>query len=425
MRNVTIFAFGSRGDVQPYIPLGQRLQQAGYTVTVLAGDEFRDFVTGAGLTFHPLGFRVREGISESEAARAILEGRRSLIRGMRDLIRTVGAVVEQMLASTWQACQHADAIIFSTLGLSAYHAAEKLNVPAFWALTMPAFSRTGSFPSPLFPLLPVENGWINRTTHLAAEVAWQQLTGRSFNTWRRNSLQLPRMRLMRWPYARLNGKPLPRLYHFSPAVIPRPPDWDEHAHVTGYWFLDEPDWQPPPGLLDFLERGPPPVYVGFGSMAERRAEEVTALVVQALALSGQRGLLLTGWAGIGAVDLPDTVFRLDAAPHGWLFPRMAAVVHHGGAGTVAAGLRAGAPSILVPFAGDQPFWARQVGKLGVGPAPIPRRSLTADRLAEAIRVAISDTEIRRKAAALGERIRAEDGIGQAVKIIGNCLKSEC
>ncbi len=421
MPNVTIFAFGSRGDVQPYIPLGQRLQQAGHTVTVLAGDEFRDFVIGAGLTFHPLGFRVREGISESEAARAILEGRRSLIRGMRDLIHTVGAVVEQMLDSTWQACQHADAIIFSTLGLSACHAAEKLNVPGIWALTMPAFSRTSAFASPLFPLLPVESRWINRATHVAAEVAWQQLTVRPFNTWRRNSLQLPRLRRMSWPYARLNGKPLPRLYQFSPAVIPRPPDWDEHAYVTGYWFLDEPNWQPPPGLIGFLESGPPPVYVGFGSMAERRAEEVTALVLQALALSGQRGLLLTGWADIGTVDLPDTVFRLDAAPHSWLFPRMAAVVHHGGAGTVAAGLRAGVPSILVPFAGDQPFWARQVEKLGVGPAPIPRRVLTAGRLAEAIRVAVNNSELRQRAAALGERIRAEDGIGQAVEIIEHYL----
>ena len=421
---ITIFAFGSRGDVQPYIPLGMALQQAGYEVTLLAGDEFEAFVTGYGLRFYPLGFRVRETISESEAARAMLEGKRGLIVGIREVIRTLPPAVDQMLDSTWQACQHADAIIFSTLGLSAYHAAERLQAPCFWALTMPAFSRTRAFPSPLFPLLPVESHAFNWVTHLAAEMAWQQLTGRAFNTWRR-SLELPAMRLSRWPYARLNGVPLPRLYHFSPAVLPKPPDWDDHTHITGYWFLDdEPGWEPSSELLGFLKSGPPPIYVGFGSMADRRAEETTGIVLRALRLSGQRGLLLTGWAGIGQTDLPDTVFKLDSAPHNWLFPRMAAVVHHGGAGTVAAGLRAGIPSIIVPFAGDQPFWAQQVEKLKVGPKPIPRRLLTAERLAEAIHLAVIDTEVRHRAALLGERIRAEDGVGQAVAIIERYLISQ-
>ncbi len=420
---LTLFAFGSRGDVQPYVALGRRLQQAGYEVTLLAGDEFETFVTGYGLRFFPLGFRIRETISESDAARAVLEGKRNLIVGMRELIHTLKPAVEQMLHSTWQACQQADAIIFSTLGLSAYHAAEKLKIPCLWALTMPAFNRTQSFPSPLFPLLPIENRAFNWATHLAAEIAWQQLTGRTFNTWRR-SLDLPAMQLNRWTYTHLNNAPLPKLYHFSPTVIPKPPDWDDHAHITGYWFLDdEPGWQPPPELLTFLESGTPPICIGFGSMAERRIEETNEILLQALKLSGQRGLLLTGWAGLGQTDLPKTVFKLESAPHSWLFPRMAAVAHHGGAGTVAAGLRAGVPSIIVPFAGDQPFWAQQIEKLKVGPKPIARSQLTAEKLAEAFRFATCDAETRQRAASLGERIRAEDGCGQAVEIIGHHLRS--
>lgn len=424
MQKITIFAFGSRGDVQPYIPLGMRLQQEGYQVSLLAGDEFEAFITGYGLGFIPIGFRVRETISESDATRAMLESRRGMLRGLQELIRALQPAVDQMCDSSLKACEKADAVIFSTLGMSAYHAAEKLGIPCLWALTMPAFSRTGAVPSPLFPMLPFTNSWINRLTHIAAEFAWQQIMGRPFNRWRKDRLGLPPIPLTRWPYTQLDGRPLPRLYHVSPAVIPPPPDWDRHAHITGYWFLDHADgYQPPADLLDFLEGGPPPVYIGFGSMAERRVEETTDIVLGALALSGQRGLLLTGWAGIGQADLPDDVFKIDSAPHSWLFPRMAAVVHHGGAGTTGAGLRSGVPSILVPFAGDQPFWAWQVGKLGVGPTPIPRSRLTAKRLAAAIQTAVTDLAIRQRAASLGEQIRREDGIGQAVGIIQEYLRS--
>src|SRR5690606_35862025 len=163
------------------------------------------------------------------------------------------------------------------------------------------------------------------------------------------------------------------------------------VHITGYLFLDEQaGWQPPPALEAFLDAGEPPVYIGFGSMAGRDPEAMTALVVEALALCGRRGLLLTGWGGLHAGAVPESIFVLDAAPHSWLFPRMAAVVHHGGAGTTAEGLRAGVPAVVVPFLFDQPFWGARIEALGVGPAPIPRKQLTAARLAGAIHRAVSD-----------------------------------
>jgi sterol 3beta-glucosyltransferase len=415
--HITIVALGSRGDVQPYIALGKGLQRAGHEVTLLAGDEFEAFITENGLGFFPLGFRVRETVSESEGTRAMLEGRIGLIRGMRQLFRALQSTIQQILASTWEACKDAEAVIFSTLGMSAYHVAERQRIPAFWALTMPAFSRTRSLPSPLFPTIP-SGSHLNFLSHVLAEQSWQRLLGGYFNGWRKKQLGLPPIPLRQWPYGQLHGEPVPMLYGYSPAAIPRPPDWGEHIHVTGYWFLEQAqDWPPPAALVDFLNAGPPPVYVGFGSMAPRRAEETTAIVVEALKQSGQRGVLCSGWAGIGGGDLPDTILVIDAAPHDWLFPRMAAVVHHGGAGTVAAGLRAGVPTIVVPFAGDQPFWAAQVKRLDVGPAPIPRKRLTAERLAKAIFAAATDVPMRRRAADLGERIRAEDGVGEAAAII--------
>jgi UDP:flavonoid glycosyltransferase YjiC (YdhE family) len=209
------------------------------------------------------------------------------------------------------------------------------------------------------------------------------------------------------------------LYGFSHAVIPPAADWGANVHVTGYWFLDRSEsWTPPPALADFLAAGPPPVYLGFGSMSTQKPRETADLVLAALSKAGQRGIILSGWGGMTASDLPGTVFPLASAPFTWLFPRMAAVAHHGGAGTTAQGLRAGVPSIVIPFFGDQPFWGARVRALGAGPAPIPRKKLTVERLAEAIEQAVSDQGMRAKAAAIGAKIRAEDGVACAAQIVG-------
>jgi sterol 3beta-glucosyltransferase len=209
---------------------------------------------------------------------------------------------------------------------------------------------------------------------------------------------------------------------YSPSLIPHPPDWPENIHITGYFFLDsQAEWQPSTELKAFLEAGDPPVYIGFGSMAGRNPEQLARLVSEALVKSGQRGLLLTGWGGLRPELVPDNVFVVDAVPHSWLFPRMAAVVHHGGAGTTAEALRAGVPAVIVPFAFDQPFWGARVKALGLGPDPIPLKKLTADALADAIRIAVTDSDMRQRADSCGKAIRTEDGTGNAAKVIQQYL----
>jgi sterol 3beta-glucosyltransferase len=330
---------------------------------------------------------------------------------------------ERLMENTWRACQGAETIVFSTMGIGAYHVAERLGVPCCWAIPFPGMARARAFPNVVFPTLRLGGrlrGAYNLWTHAVAEWFMQQLTGRFLNRWRRRH-GMAAIPLRMWPYGRLHGRPVPILFSYSPLVYPRPPDWGAHVHVTGYWFLDPaPGWQPPARLVDYFASGPPPVYVGFGSMAHHDPRRTAQLVLQALRRSGQRGVLVAGWSGLRDED-PATrsadLLVLDAVPHAWLFPRTAAVVHHGGSGTTGAGLRAGVPSLLVPHAGDQLLWARRVKELGVGPRPIPRRRLTAERLAAAITRAVRDQEMRARAAELGERIRAEDGVGRAIEVI--------
>ena len=210
----------------------------------------------------------------------------------------------------------------------------------------------------------------------------------------------------------------PVLYGFSPSVLPRPADWGARVHVTGYWFADEPDgWVPPQEVVRFLEEGPPPVYIGFGSMSVKEPEATMRLVLDAIAATGRRAIVHAGWAGLAATATPDDVLIVGSVPHAWLLPRVGAIVHHGGAGTTAAAIRAGVPSVVVPFHGDQPFWAGLTHTLGVGTKPIPRRRLTATRLAAAIEEAFTVDELRQRAAELGERVRREDGVGRAVALI--------
>jgi sterol 3beta-glucosyltransferase len=216
----------------------------------------------------------------------------------------------------------------------------------------------------------------------------------------------------------------PMVGAYSRHVIPRPADWPGSVCVAGYFFLEEPTgWQPPGELSEFLEAGDPPVYVGFGSMAGDDPWRACELVLEAIAESGRRGLILSGWGGLKAADVPDDVFVLDSAPHGWLFPRMAAVVHHGGAGTTAEGVRAGLPSVILPFAFDQAFWGARLRAMGVGPSPIPQKRLSPAKLAEAIRIATGDTAMRRRADALGRAVREERGVDTAVEFLGSRLES--
>lgn len=422
MSLITIITAGSRGDVQPYVALALGLQRAGYRVRVATHENFRGFVTGHGLEFAPVAGDPQAVLRSRAAEQWLATGRnRNMLGFMREVRAMAPGLFERSLADYWSAAQGSDAIIYSVLGLASVHIAERLEVPAFAAFLQP-MTRTREFPAVGVPQGVRLGPAFNLATHAAAEqVLWRPFR-RRVARWRSATLGLATLERQA-PQRQMQKRGIPTLYAFSRHVVPRPADWAPEVHVTGYWFLDRPPgYEPPSALREFLGAGPPPVYLGFGSMTPRGAEPMTRLMVEALERAGLRGVLLKGWGSLGAGDLPPWAIAVDDVPHEWLFPRTAAVVHHGGAGTTAAGLRAGVPSLVVPLGFDQPYWGWRVAELGVGPRPVARKRLTAERLAHALVRATADEAMRDRAARLGEAIRAEDGVAAAVELVRQRLR---
>ncbi|MCL4249908.1 MAG: glycosyltransferase [Anaerolineae bacterium] len=416
--HVAISTFGTRGDIQPFIALAVGLQQAGHQATLVTSNTFTDWIQAYGVNTHPLHFDPQEIVQHPDT-QAVMKGRGNPIRAFR-VMRDVLARATGALDEFWQVARTADFVVQAYGGAGALEAAEKLKLPAAIVHLFP-FTPTRAFPSPflgsLLSRFSLGAGY-NRLTHLAMhQVLWSVVGGPMTNHWRRG-LGLRPWRSYGDMYAHARRLHIPTLCAFSPAFFPRLPDWDDTHHLTGYWFLPAPSaWQPSAELLHFLDSGPSPVYVGFGSMNAGDGAAKVQLVLQALDMSGQRGLILTGGGGLArGADSPNVVY-VDNVPHEWLFPRMAAVIHHGGAGTTGEGLRAGVPSIITPVVGDQYVWAKQVVKLGVGPQAPDLKSLTAEKLAEVIRIAVRDPGIRDRAAQLGEIIRTERGVARAVEIM--------
>jgi sterol 3beta-glucosyltransferase len=416
---ILLLTLGTRGDVQPFIALGRGLKRIGHDVTVCTSSGFATWIRDHGLGYAHMNNDVLDLVN-SEAGRKAFDQTGSVFSVPKQLIdasRRFKAIFRRALAEEWQAAQSADAIVFNPQAVGGYHIAEALGIGAVMADPLPTWVPTSAFPAIVVPDLRL-GGWFNRLTHRMLPVLPRLLFGSVVNEWRQQSLNLrPRSALasdLHWP----DGRPVPVLLGFSRHVLPPPADWPQDVCVSGYWFLDHAhDWQPPPSLVAFLSAGPRPVMVGFGSMAGRDPSALAQIVQGALAQSGHRGVIVTGWGGLSVPNPPPSVHVMQSVPYDWLLPRVSAVVHHGGAGTTAAGLRAGKPTIICPFVADQPFWGQRVAALGAGPPPIPRGKLTADKLATAIRQAVSDTQMQNRASELGEKIRAEDGIANALDFI--------
>ena len=395
---IGILTWGSRGDYQPYLALAVRLQRLGHEVR-LGGPAFAAFGRAAadsGIPFVPLGPDLDAGSVANAVAR---------ITGVIADADQLQAMYAQCLAiGGW-----ADALVSHFYQPAGRMVAEILGLP-FVTGSLAAFA----IPSVYYPPIPVRTParWAN---WLLWAVAYG-LINRHYDGVNRVRQRLGLARLKNAAGDGLFSPDL-NLVMVSRSVAAPAPDWARHHKLTGYWFLEDAAYQPSPEVAEFLERGAPPVWIGFGSMQPAQQAQLTPLVVEAVERAGVRAFLDPGWAGLGAGDLPPSMLGGHSAPHTWLLPKMAASVHHGGAGTLAATMRSGIPSVVVPQLFDQPYWAATAHRLGVAPDPIPLGKLTAARLAAGIRRAVDDHSMRERARSLGVQIRAEDGTGVAAELI--------
>jgi sterol 3beta-glucosyltransferase len=409
---ISVLAVGSRGDIQPYLALSLALKEAGHTVLFAANANFEGLAARYGLAFYALPMDSQAFVKDPKV-RAWLESNNP-VKLAWSTIQAIQPTLKPVLQAAWQATESAEAIIYHSFTLpTGYHIGRMRGVPCLTASMYPMPTRD----HPALPLnLPIGLGRsFNLFSHLILDqFGWHVYRSPAQALWA-DKMAIP------WtsPYHFLRRENAPIVCCYSPTVLPVPADLPNNVQVTGYWFLPPPPgWQPSPELAGFLADGPAPVYIGFGSMGNpETAEATTALVLEALAQSGRRGLLASGWSGLGKNShLSKDVFVLESAPHSWLLPQMSAVVHHGGVGTTGAGLRAGVPNIVIPHFADQFFWGRQVASLGAGPRPIPRHKLTAEKLAQAINQAANDPPMRQRAAAIGREISSERGLERAVEI---------
>jgi sterol 3beta-glucosyltransferase len=403
---VLVAALGSRGDVAPFVGLGDRLVGAGHEVTVAAHAEFEPLVRSAGLGSARLAGDAR---SIADFPRGWRASPRFLAEQATRMTRYLAEAAVDLLA----AARHADVLLVNVTAMFGYEIADGLGIPGMGVYSQPV-EPTGDFPPILFHSARSQGRLGNR---LAGRLALASVTPYHRAAAKvREELGLP-ARSRRDRARRQRDERRTVLHGYSAHVLPRPADWRPGLEVVGYWPAPRPaGWTPPPDLVDFLDAGPPPVFVGFGSMASGQDGWLSEVVAGALRRAGGRAVVQAGWAGLEGAGADPDVLTVGDVPHSWLFPRTAAVVHHGGAGTAGAAFSAGVPSVAVPVYADQPLWGERIRALGVGPPSLPFRSLTADALAERIRD-LRTGRYTAAAADLGERVRTEDGAARVIEAL--------
>ncbi|MEU9112055.1 glycosyltransferase [Streptomyces sp. NPDC048483] len=417
-----LLAHGSRGDVQPFVALARGLASVGHEVSLVGPRAASEVARSAGVPYVP----ITDGPLTLMRDPVVVKANRTRGRGLRGRVLAVRWLLRNRplyrevladLVATVRAQGRPDVVVFQSW-LPAHHLAESLGVPAVPVCLQPGWVPTPDLRNPLFPgRLP--RRW-NTLSYTGTPEITRLLYGRAVER-TREDLRLPRRRGRHNVLRGADRQPATVLQAFGGHVLPGAPRYPATVHTTGFWHLaTHSDWRMPPPLRAFLDAGPPPVYVGFGSLPGSDPAQTTRTVVEAVRAAQVRAVVATGWGSMTAhqpMGSADDVFFVEEAPHDRLFPRMSSIVHHGGAGTTAAALTSGRPQVVCPLSFDQPFWAERMHACGVAPPPLPQHRLTADRLATAIRKSVHTPTLIRRAEQLGRQTRAQDGVGNAVKVL--------
>ncbi|KAJ1269989.1 hypothetical protein BS78_06G020600 [Paspalum vaginatum] len=409
---IVILIVGTRGDVQPFVAIGKRLQDYGHRVRLASHANFKEFVLTAGLEFYPLGgdpkilaeYMVKnKGFLPSGPSEIAIQRKQ-----MKDIIFSLLPACKEPDPDTGIPFK-VDAIIANPPAYGHTHVAEALKVPVHIFFTMP-WTPTSEFPHPLSRVK--QSAGYRLSYQIVDSMIWLGIRD-MINEFRKKKLKLRPVTYLSG--AQGSGNDIPHGYIWSPHLVPKPKDWGPKIDVVGFCFLDlASNYVPPESLVKWLEAGEKPIYVGFGSLPVQEPKKMTEIIVKALEMTGQRGIINKGWGGLGTLEEPkDFVYLLDNCPHDWLFLQCKAVVHHGGAGTTAAGLKAACPTTIVPFFGDQPFWGDRVHARGLGPPPIPVDQFGLQKLVDAIKF-MMEPAVKEKAVELAKAMESEDGVTGAV-----------
>ncbi|KAL6710453.1 Sterol 3-beta-glucosyltransferase [Coniothyrium glycines] len=412
---IVCLTIGSRGDVQPYIALCKELLKEGHKPRIATHAEFEPWVRKHGIDFAPV-----DG-NPAELMRICVEHGMFTYNFMKEANSKFRGWLDDVCSSSWRACQGADVLIESPSAMAGIHIAEALEIPYFRAFTMP-WTRTRAYPHAFSVLEKKMGGGYNSITYITFDtIFWTAISGQ-VNRWRRRELGLQNT-----SQNKMQASLRPFLYNFSPYVVPPPLDWPDWVRVTGYWFLDEADtYEPPTDLMAFIEQARKDnkklVYVGFGSIVIDDPAALTRTVVDSVLKADVRCVLSKGWsdrlekkdASKPEIPLPSEIFQIQAAPHDWLFKQMDAAVHHGGSGTTGASLRAGIPTIIKPFFGDQFFFAQRVEDMGVG---VWLKKINTSVFSRALWEVTNSQRMIVKAKVLGQKIRKDNGTQVAIQTI--------
>ncbi|KAE8334729.1 hypothetical protein BDV24DRAFT_172028 [Aspergillus arachidicola] len=439
--NVVVQVVGSRGDIQPFIAMGKELKKHGHRVRLATHLAFRQDINHAGLEFFNIGGNPEELMAFMVQNPGLIPGIRTIRTGK---VQQRRREMKDIFSGCWRSCFEtgdgtdlhytsetqstgamdyvmkpfvADVIIANPPCFAHLSCAEKMGIPLNIMFTMP-WSPTQAFPHPLANIRSesTKPSVANFASYGIVEVMMWEGLGDLINRFRRRVLGLNPLDAVRAP-SMVHRLRVPYTYLWSPALLPKPHDWPENIDVCGFQTLSSgSDYQPPADLENFIKAGDPPIYIGFGSIVVDDPERLTKILFEAVHQTGQRALISKGWGKIGSgVDhVPDNIFLVGNCPHDWLFRHVSCVVHHGGAGTTAAGLLLSRPTVIVPFFGDQPFWGHIVAQAGAGPMPVPYKRLTPDRLAAAIFQAL-EPQTREHAEEIGRNMRLETGVQNAVR----------
>lgn len=410
--HITIFVYGTWGDIRPHVVLGMALQKAGHQVQVVASPGYEEWVRVRNLGFYPLTTDVNTFSKENAS---IMD--ESFLRQIQIARKEMPAIFTQMGLECFEATRNSDVLLTVEFGAALLFDVLKVNKLKTILVNPAQLNPTGEVAFAGVPSAPnwfPFPTWYNHTSYYFIRRLQWMLLGGARNKIATKDLKVPKSKFKEFQ-AFLDNTPA--LTIVSKHLFERPSDWNENWQVTGYLFDDDPQWSPPQELTDFLAAGEAPVYIGFGSMPDSKPEATTRTIIEAVQKTGKRAVILKGWAGLGSGDLPENIHVLSYAPHSWLFPKMAAVIHHGGAGTTASAFRAGVPQTVVPHNADQPYWGRRVQAMGVGTNPIPRKKLNVKNLSHAIQTLTSNSTMRENARVLGEKIQQEDGLSEAMKWI--------